>query len=95
MLANDPGNFARHRQILAHGVMELIRPMLPITHPALVMTCENDSGSTPAMTQAIAAEIPAARAIIVPALQHLGLIEQPALFAAPILDFLIKNGPTS
>ena len=94
VLANDPGNFARHRQILAHGVMELIRPKPPITHPTLVMTCENDSGSTPAMTQAIAAEIPGARAIIVPALQHLGLIEQPARFTAPILDFLTRTGTT-
>ena len=92
VLANDPGNFARHRFVLAHGVKELIRPKPPITHPTLVMTCENDSGSTPAMAKAIAAEIPDARAIIVPALQHLGLLEQPTLFAAPILDFLTKNG---
>ena len=92
VLANDPGNFARHRQVLAHGVKELIRPKPPITHPTLVMTCENDIGSTPAMAKAIAAEIPDARAIIVPALQHLGLLEQPTLFAEPILNFLTRNG---
>ena len=95
VLANDPGNFARHRQVLAHGVKELVRPAPPITHPTLVMTCENDSGSTPAMTKAIAAEIPGARALIVPGLQHLGLIEQPALFTAPILHFLTHNGTAS
>ena len=95
VLANDPENFARHRLVLAHGVKELIRPQPPITHPTLVMTCENDSGSTPAMTKAIAAEIPGAEAVIIAALQHLGLIEQPALFTAPILNFLAHNGTAS
>jgi len=95
VLANDPGNFARHRHVLAHGVMELIRPTPPISHLTLVMTCENDSGSTPAMAKAIATEITGAKAVIVPTLQHLGLIEQPALFTAPILYFLTHNGTTS
>ena len=94
VLANDPGNFARHRQVLAHGVKELIRPVPPITLPTLVMTCENDTGSTPDMSRTIAAEIPGAQVQIVPALQHLGLIEQPARFTAPILDFLTRTGTT-
>ena len=88
VLANDPGNFVRHRQVLAHGVLELIRPDPPITCPTLVMTCENDTGSTPDMSRAIASEIPGAQVRIVPALQHLGLIEQPDLFTTPIHDFL-------
>ena len=91
VLANDPGNFARHRQVLAHGVKELIRPEPPITHPTLVITCENDTGSTPDMSRSIAAEIPGARVQIIPALQHLGLIEQPGLFIAPISDFLAQT----
>ena len=95
VLANDPGNFAGHRRVLAHGVKELIRPEPPITHPTLVMTCENDTGSTPEMAGAIADEIPGAQVQIVPALQHLGLIEQPGLFTAPILDFLTRTGTTS
>ena len=94
VLANDPGNFARHRQVLAHGVKDLIRPDPPITHPTLVMTCENDTGSTPHMSRTIAAEIPGAQVQIIPALQHLGLIEQPALFTAPIVHFLTQNGTT-
>lgn len=88
VLANDPGNFAHHRQVLAHGVVELIRPDPPITHPTLVVTCENDTGSTPEMSRTIASEIPGAQVQIVPALQHLGLIEQPSLFTTPIHDFL-------
>lgn len=91
VLANDPGNFARHRQVLADGVRELIRPKPPITHPTLVMTCQNDTGSTPQMSCDIAAEIPGAQVQIIPALQHMGLIEQPTLFTGPIFDFLART----
>ena len=101
VLANDPGNYTRHRQVLAQGVVELIRPQPPITAPTLVMTCEHDSGSTPAMAYAIASEIIGAETLIVPGLQHLGLIERPDLFIQPILQFLTsrtqqlrKNGLT-
>jgi (E)-2-((N-methylformamido)methylene)succinate hydrolase len=93
VLANDPENYTRHRQVLARGVVELIRPVPPITAPTLVMTCEHDSGSTPAMSLAIASEIEDAETVIVPRLQHLGLIERPDLFTGPILRFLEKNMP--
>lgn len=59
-----------------------------IARPTLVMTCEHDSGSPPAMSRAIAREIAGAEVEIVPALQHLGLIERPELFAAPVEEFL-------
>lgn len=84
----DPESYAQAAWVLAHGVLELIDPRPAISVPSLVMTCENDSGSTPAMSQAIAAEIAGAELIIVPRLQHLGLMEDPAAFAAPILAFL-------
>lgn len=90
VLANNPDNYAAHRHVLAKGVIELIRPEPPLTHPTLVMTCENDSGSTPAMSHAIAREIDGAETVIVPALQHLGLIEDPAAFARPVQDFLTR-----
>ena len=46
------------------------------------------------MSHAIAAETPGAETIIVPELQHLGLIEQPDLFARPVHGFLdrVLNG---
>ncbi|MGI9353530.1 MAG: alpha/beta fold hydrolase [Rhizobiaceae bacterium] len=91
VLANDPDNYAAHRQVLASGVVELIRPDPPLTHPTIVITCEHDSGSTPAMSQAIANEIEGSEIIIVPALQHLGLIEDPHAFADPIRQFLTRN----
>jgi pimeloyl-ACP methyl ester carboxylesterase len=91
ILSNNPGNYAAHRRVLAKGVIELIGPNPPITQPTLVMTCENDSGSTPAMAHAIASEIVGAKTSIVPTLQHLGLIERPRLFIEPVQDFLIQT----
>lgn len=90
VLANDPISYARCRQVLANGVLELIRPQPPITHPTLVMTAQNDSGSTPAMSHAIAHEIPGAQVLIVPRLQHMGLVEAPPKFTEPVMDFLSR-----
>ena len=88
VLANDPQNYADHRFVLANGVVELIRPTPALASPTLVMTCQHDSGSNVAMSEAIASEIAGAELVIVPELQHLGLIEQPDLFIKPILTFL-------
>lgn len=93
VLANDPDTYTKCRWVLANGVVELIRPDPPITTPALVMTCAHDSGSTPAMSHAIASEIPGAETIIVPGLQHMGLVERPEAFTVPVLDFLDRHAP--
>ena len=81
-------SYALCRQVLAFGVVELIRPQPSITHPTLIMTCEYDSGSTPAMSQSIASEINGAQVIIVPGLRHMGLTENPSFFIAALVEFL-------
>jgi len=91
VLSNNARTYAQCRMVLAAGVTELIRPAGPINKPSLVMTCEHDTGSTPAMSHAIAGEIAGASTIIVPTLQHLGLIEQPLLFTQPVREFLDKQ----
>jgi pimeloyl-ACP methyl ester carboxylesterase len=58
-----------------------------------VITAENDSGSTPAMSEAIAGEIPGAELLIVPALKHMALVEAPGAFTDPLLDFLDRVLP--
>ena len=88
VLANDPKIYGLCRQVLAFGVVELIRPEPPITHPTLIMTCENDSGSTPAMSRAIGSEISGSQVVIVPHLKHMGLSEDVAAFTIPISQFL-------
>ena len=50
-----------------------------------------DSGSTPAMSHDIAAELSTAPAMIVPRLQHLGLMEDSDAFTTPITDFLQRT----
>ncbi len=87
-MANDAASYAQACQVLVKGVAELIRPEPPIAVPTLVMTAENDSGSTPAMSHAIAAEISGAQTIIVPRLRHMGLTEEPSEFTEPLLRFL-------
>jgi pimeloyl-ACP methyl ester carboxylesterase len=88
VLANDTRIYGLCRQVLAFGVVELIRPEPPITQPTLVMTCENDSGSTPAMSQAIGAEIDGSQVVIVPHLKHMGLTENVSVFITAITEFL-------
>lgn len=87
----DPESYAQAAWVLAQGIRELIQPKEPITHPTLVMTCEKDSGSTPKMSHDIASEIEGSEVVVVPQLQHLGLMENLDLFADPISDFLKRN----
>lgn len=96
----DPESYAQAAWVLANGVVELtsvteetsIKEQTSVTEqtgvPTLVITCENDVGSTPAMSRAIAAGAGGGAALIVPELKHLGLMEAPDAFTAPILEFL-------
>ncbi|MEM7120435.1 MAG: alpha/beta fold hydrolase [Pseudomonadota bacterium] len=93
ILANDPEVYAQARQVLAQGVVELVHPQPPIAAPSLVITTENDSGSTPAMSHGIAREIAGAEIVIIPSLQHMGLVEEPELFTNPVLRFLDETLP--
>ncbi|MYD77358.1 MAG: alpha/beta fold hydrolase [Gammaproteobacteria bacterium] len=88
ILSNNPLWYTQCREVLANGVCELIRPNPPISTPTLVMTCENDTGSTPAMAHAIAKEITGSQVQIIPHLLHLGLMEKPTYFLDPIENFL-------
>lgn len=87
----DRDSYAQAAWVLANGVRELTRPGAIISAPSLVMTCENDSGSTPEMSKDIAAQIPGARCMVIPDLQHLGLMERPSEFTSPIVDFLQRT----
>ena len=91
VLANDTENYIAHRRVLVHGVKELICPQPPITQPALIITGENDSGSTPEMSRAMAAENPNSSVHIVPKLKHFGLLEQPEIFTTAILEFMNRR----
>ena len=87
----DAESYAGAAWVLANGVVELTGRDGDITKPTLVITCENDSGSTPKMSHDIAAEIAGSDVRIVPKLQHLGLMEDPDAFTTPILAFLERT----
>ncbi len=88
VLSTDPLHFVQYRQVLLTGVNELIRPQPPIAVPTLIMTCENDTGSTPQMCHAMAAEIEGAEVRIIPELRHLGMVEDKEAFLSPMMQFL-------
>lgn len=66
-----------------------------ITVPALVVTGEDDAGSTPAMSRALAARIPGADLVIRPGLRHYLHIEDAPVLARLITDFLVGHAPVA
>lgn len=79
-------------RVLADGIEEIVAPKPPITHPTLVITGDEDYGNGPEMTQAIAAEIPNAKSLILKGLRHMALAENPEAVNRPILEFLNSTG---
>jgi pimeloyl-ACP methyl ester carboxylesterase len=86
----DAQSYAEAAWVLATGVKELTRPTKRVNVPTIVITSENDSGSTPNMAASIASEIDQVEICIVPELKHLGLIEQPQSFTLPVIEFFRK-----
>ncbi len=62
-----------------------------IRHPSLVLTGENDGGCNPRLNAQIAASMPNAELVILPALRHAILLEAPQAVAPPVLDFLRRQ----
>ncbi len=93
LLANDPAVYAEIYAVLAEGVAELVAPESAIDCPTLVMTGEEDYGNSPAMTQAIAAEISKAVSIVLPGLRHMAMVEAPDAYNRALLSFLGGHAP--
>ncbi len=53
------------------------------------MTADGDTGSTPAMTVAMATAIPGARATVLKGLRHLAPVEDPAAVCEILAAFLV------
>jgi len=88
VLANRPDIYPEIYQVMAQSDAELTDAVRGIRCPALVMTGDADPGSPPLMARRMAETIPGAEAVVLPGLRHMGLAENPALFNAPLLEFL-------
>lgn len=90
VLSNKREVYVKLYRILAHGVDEIVAPNPPITTPTLVLTGDEDHGNSPAMSIAIAEEIPRARLVILKGLRHMALAEDPQSVNRPVTDFLTE-----
>ena len=89
MHSNDPDVYAEIYKVLAYGDRALASELLKIRCPTLVMTCEDDIGSPPAMAGRMALAIPGAELAIVPELRHMGLMEKSSAFNEILISFLM------
>ncbi|GAB5467021.1 MAG: alpha/beta hydrolase [Rhodospirillales bacterium] len=85
-LANDPACYAAAYRVLAEN--DLGAELAAVTLPTLVMTGEQDSGSSPRMARVIHAAIAGSQLRILPGLKHAVLLEAPGLVAGHIETFL-------
>lgn len=85
---NDPASYLAAYRVFATADQEAT-PLLPrIESPTLIITAEEDTGSTPEMAASMHAQIPRSELVIVPGLKHLLPLEAPERFLDPILRFL-------
>ena len=92
--------FSRHRDdgylkaydFFCHAEDEMERYTLhDFDRPALVITGSADTGSTPAMSQALAAQLPRSQLIINPGHYHMAPVEHAGLLATQVSTFLNKH----
>ena len=82
---NDVESFVRAYEVFATGDRELAGELELITAPTLAITGELDTGSTPAMTERLAAAIPGARRRIVKGARHMLPVQEPEALVEELL----------
>ena len=85
-MTNDPLSYAAAYAVLASS--DFVDRLNEIACPALVMTGENDVGSTPRMARTMCDLVPNATLRILPGLKHSVLLEAPELVGKIIEQFL-------
>ena len=88
VMANRKEVYHTIYKVLATGIDEIVKPSPALMCPTLVITGDQDFGNGPEMAFAIAAEIPGAKALILPTLRHMALAESPKAVNNPIRNFL-------
>jgi pimeloyl-ACP methyl ester carboxylesterase len=86
VLANDPHGYAAAYRVFAES--EVIDELEKIRCPALIMTGEHDTGSTPEMARAMHARLPGSRLVILARYRHSLLLEAAADVVTHLRPFL-------
>ena len=68
-------------------------PVEKITVPTQIVTGEEDHVYSPELARAMANRIPGAKLVLMKGVGHLANLEQPDLFNALLLEFLLSNNP--
>ena len=91
--SNDPACYAAAYRVLAET--DLTDRLAAIRCPTLIMTGEDDQGSTPRMARLMADRIAGAACRILPKLRHSVLLEAPEVVGDLMADFLAHKGDGS
>ena len=88
LVSNDPNAYLKAYRLLVDGDPEMPGAASLITAATLAVTGELDVGSTPSMSQAIAAAVVNGRSLILSGLRHLPPIEAPEVCLTALREFL-------
>lgn len=91
ILRNDRAIYHKLYRVLAEGEPELTAEIGAVRAPTLIMTCTDDPGNHPAMSEGMARLIPGAELEILAGLRHMGVWEAPGKYTDAILDFLARR----
>ncbi len=86
MLANHRDSYVAAYGVFAEADAELWGRLPSLRAPTLVVTGEEDAGSTPEMARRLAGEIPDAKAVVVPGARHLLPLQCPNELVRLILE---------
>ncbi|MBQ0757248.1 MAG: alpha/beta fold hydrolase [Amphritea sp.] len=92
-LNNDPQCYAAAYRVLAES--DLADQLYRISCPTLIMTGEEDAGSTPRMAQVMGERIPDSEVHILPKLKHGVLLEAPEMIAGILQQFYRRRFDSS
>ncbi|MFC7394138.1 alpha/beta fold hydrolase [Scopulibacillus cellulosilyticus] len=85
---NDPSAYLAAYTLFAAADQELWPMLSQISHPTLILTGENDIGSTPEMAKAMHSAIPHSKIVIVPEGKHMLPIEMADIVNDTIHSFI-------
>ncbi|WKG03168.1 alpha/beta fold hydrolase [Mycolicibacterium sp. HK-90] len=91
LLANDRASFLNCYRVFATADAEIGPQLGQINVPALAVTGSDDPGSTPEMTERLAAAIPDCEAVVIPGARHMLPVQCPRELADCLMSFIGRS----